>query len=731
LRKSSFQDYGHAFRIKQYFARQPALTQQATNRVGNGGVRFSVAPALTERAMTLKSTPLGEEPDQTGQASAPRRPHLRSPVRAGALDNLLDNFIQQLNRQNERADARNLQPRLGDLAGGLGEAAHPQDAKTPAGASASEPGLALDAMKQRIAEFASYVAAPATAATPPRPAPRSLATRLDDIGSGLAAAADNERRWFEKRFDDLARMIEENAGGEATRERYAQIQKRLDEISSRLDRLEGSTVSSETMIAVERRLAELARHLETTKARSETQNAALNALASKVDKLGRLGGQTALAVIKSARQTKEALEAAERTARLGTEVVARHAGEAVREAVPASRFEAIETEVRALGRHTRESGLKAARALEEIHNTMRQFLERLGEPEMARAHAFAHAAAGAAPAPAARPGIIKPVIPAHRQTAAAATRAPQRYEPPATLSPRHSAESAKTVGASVQASAHSSGASDLDFEAQNGKRLKRGLFVAAFIMLLACIGMLYLAFMGNPERAPAPPAPKASLEIGPPQIAREIKQARADRPAPSWTAVSVSDADPANAAGEQPGKVAALAMPPIGDTEDSIARIRRLAEQNHAVSQYRLATLYERGTGVPKDRALAEAWYRRAAEQGNVLAMHNLASLYASGGGAEARQKAIKWFRLAADHGLIDSQYNLGVLLEGGRDSEWPEACKWFTIAAEQGDMEAEWKRVRLRDRMTLAQIRDAETLIAQWKALPWNPDANENPGRA
>ncbi len=681
--------------------------------------------------MTLKSTPLGEELDQAGQAAASRRPQLRSPVRAGAVDNLLENFIQQLNRQNERADARDQQLRLGDLAGGLGEAAHPQGAKAPAGPSASEPGLALDAMKQRIAEFASYVAAPATAATPPHPAPRSLAARLDDAGAVPAPAPDNERRWFEKRFDDLARMIEENADGKATREGYAQIQKRLDEISSRLDRLEGSTVSSETMTAVERRLAELARHLETTKARGETQHASLNALASKVDKLGKLGEQTALAVIKSAKESKAALEAAERTARLGAEMAARHAGEAVRQAVPASRLEAIETEVRSLGRHTRESGLKAARALEEIHNTMRQFLERLGEPEMARAHAFAHAAAGAAPAPAARPGIIKPVIPAHRQTGSAASRAPQRSEPPANVSSRYAAESAKAVGAPAQVSAHGGGASDLEFEAQNGKRLKRGLFVAAFIMLLACLGMLYLAFMGNPERAPALPAPKASLEISPPQIAREMKQARADRPAPSWTAVSVSDADPKNAAAEQSRKVAALAMPPIGDAEDSVARTRRLAEQNHAVSQYRLATFYERGTGLPRDRALAEAWYRRAAEQGNVLAMHNLASLYASGGGAEARQMAIKWFRLAADHGLTDSQYNLGVLLEEGRDSEWPEACKWFTIAAAQGDMEAEWKRVRLRDRMTLAQIRDAETLVAQWKALPWHPNANANPGRA
>ncbi len=682
--------------------------------------------------MTVKSTPLGGEPGQPGDAAARRRPQLRSPVRTGAVENLLENYIRQLNRQNGDNDARASPIRLGEQAGSLAGMPSRQEPKDTPGISPAEPGLALDAMKERIAEFATYVGSTAPDLSRPRMEARSLAARLDEASA--EPAPETERRWFETRFDDLARLIEQSSASTqaSARERDTQIQKRLDEISARLDRLEAAPGAGETIKAVERRLHELARHLDETKARGEARGAAIDALASKIDRIGKIGEQTALAVIQSAKQSKAAFEAAERTAQLSSDLTAKHVGEALRQFAPASRFEAIETEMRALNRHSREAGLKAARALEEIHNTMRQFLERVAEPAAAQTYAFAHAGAAAAAGAPLRPGITKPVIAPQRE--AKSTRPATAARPTTPLDPVQQKSTDSGPAAGTQAHAPmglAGGPSDLEFEAQNGRRLKRGLFVAAFIMLLACLGMLYLVFMGGPERTPAVPGPKAALEIGPPQIARALKQARADLKAPSWTAVSVAGENTGDMETGQARRVAGLAQTPIGDAEDTLARTRRLAEQNHAVSQYRLATFYERGAGVPKDRALAEAWYRRAAEQGNVLAMHNLAGLYSSGGSANAREMAIKWFRLAADHGLTDSQYNLGVLLENGRDSDWPEACKWFTIAAEKGDMEAEWKRVRLRDRMTLAQIRAAEKMIAQWKALPWNADANGNAGRA
>ncbi len=91
------------------------------------------------------------------------------------------------------------------------------------------------------------------------------------------------------------------------------------------------------------------------------------------------------------------------------------------------------------------------------------------------------------------------------------------------------------------------------------------------------------------------------------------------------------------------------------------------AEAGLAVAQYRLGSLYERGQGVEKDLGKAVNWYQRAADQGNVGAMHNLAVLMSEGvGDGPDNQKALEWFLAAANYGVKDSQYNLGVIYARG-----------------------------------------------------------------
>ena len=53
------------------------------------------------------------------------------------------------------------------------------------------------------------------------------------------------------------------------------------------------------------------------------------------------------------------------------------------------------------------------------------------------------------------------------------------------------------------------------------------------------------------------------------------------------------------------------------------------------MAAYRLGTLYERGHGVPADKAKAMHWYTVAANAGNRKAMHNLAVAYAEGSGVK------------------------------------------------------------------------------------------------
>lgn len=52
-----------------------------------------------------------------------------------------------------------------------------------------------------------------------------------------------------------------------------------------------------------------------------------------------------------------------------------------------------------------------------------------------------------------------------------------------------------------------------------------------------------------------------------------------------------------------------------------------LANQNHAPSQFKLATLYDEGQGVEKDITKARYWYGKAAEQGYLPAQFNLGLL--------------------------------------------------------------------------------------------------------
>jgi localization factor PodJL len=158
------------------------------------------------------------------------------------------------------------------------------------------------------------------------------------------------------------------------------------------------------------------------------------------------------------------------------------------------------------------------------------------------------------------------------------------------------------------------------------------------------------------------------------------------------------------------------------DFAGAITWYQRSAQRGFAPAQYRLGTLYERGIGIKADLPRAKIWYARAAEQGNVKAMHNLAVLSA-GRDAEATDYATasKWFTGAAQHGLADSQYNLGVLYESGlgvqRDAK--QAYLWLSLAARGGDKEAGKRRDVVRATMAPQDARDAEAMVASWRAQP------------
>jgi uncharacterized protein len=77
--------------------------------------------------------------------------------------------------------------------------------------------------------------------------------------------------------------------------------------------------------------------------------------------------------------------------------------------------------------------------------------------------------------------------------------------------------------------------------------------------------------------------------------------------------------------------------------------LRKFAESRNSEAQYRLASLYRIGRGVPQDDLLAFKWMKAAAEQNHANAQFNLARMYLAGRGAAPDVGSAKvWLRKAA-----------------------------------------------------------------------------------
>jgi TPR repeat protein len=322
-------------------------------------------------------------------------------------------------------------------------------------------------------------------------------------------------------------------------------------------------------------------------------------------------------------------------------------------------------------------------------------------------------------------------------------------------------------------------------ERQNSRM---GLIVAAVILLLASAAMLYLNLRDKDYSAALPSASvmgAASERPSAPKDAREAKPTRialggapsAALPAPNAARspagafdvtqgalaaaapLETETGDPARtllpiAAGVKIGSLGKAAVDGDAEAQFSVGQtylegrdlehripeqerlskearwFRRAAENGHAPSQYRLATLYELGQGAPKDQAEAMIWYERAAVQGHVKAMHNLGVLSVTGAGRATNfLTAAKWFSKAAEHGLRDSQFNLGILYERGLgvEKDLSAAYRWFALAARDGDPKAEQRRDQIAVLLSEGERRSVEIELAAWKPALSDELANGN----
>ena len=121
------------------------------------------------------------------------------------------------------------------------------------------------------------------------------------------------------------------------------------------------------------------------------------------------------------------------------------------------------------------------------------------------------------------------------------------------------------------------------------------------------------------------------------------------------------------------------------DVAAAVRELKPLAEQGNAEAQFNLGSLYYQGWGVPQDYKEAVKWLRKAAEQGHVFSQSTLGTVYAEG-------------------------------VQGGVEKDYPQALMWFIFAAAQGDMEAMGFRDTLANRMTPAQITEAQKLAREFR---------------
>jgi TPR repeat protein len=123
------------------------------------------------------------------------------------------------------------------------------------------------------------------------------------------------------------------------------------------------------------------------------------------------------------------------------------------------------------------------------------------------------------------------------------------------------------------------------------------------------------------------------------------------------------------------------------DYKTALNYFQQGAKEGHAVAEYQLALLYEKGQGIQRNAAQACFWYEQAANHGSARAQFALGFLHTQGQLKPLNfMEAARWFEQAARQGDAEAQYNLGLLYEKGRGvpQDYNKAAHWYKKAARQ-----------------------------------------------
>lgn len=156
-----------------------------------------------------------------------------------------------------------------------------------------------------------------------------------------------------------------------------------------------------------------------------------------------------------------------------------------------------------------------------------------------------------------------------------------------------------------------------------------------------------------------------------------------------------------------------------GNYQKAMIEFIKLAEDGDIDSQNMVGLMFDNGLGVAQDHIEAANWYRKSAEQGSDLGQMSLADTYYYGqGNPQDFMEAAKWYRKAAEQGLNVTQDMLGSMYFKGEgvQQDFIKAHMWWNLAAIGGLKNAAINRDIVAEKMTPAQIAEAQKLAREWK---------------
>ncbi|MDX2265568.1 MAG: tetratricopeptide repeat protein [Hyphomicrobiales bacterium] len=543
-----------------------------------------------------------------------------------SIEALLRQYVDRVRDANQTPPVAEMQGRVSSLAQTLAETSQP---------------LSAPSFRRK------YAPADETPMTPD-PAPRQSAPRHAAPRLSETERQDAARAWLDQRFSELRLLIETTAGADA-RKRDEAIERRIEDIMERLNamqrEMEAGSPADRALKAQLRQIAEqVAEH------RGE-QGAALQQIGVRLDRIGDAADKAVVAAgAAGARAEAAVADAATRSSRQTFELTARHLSEALKQTAPAARFAAIESEVRALNHQSRETGQRTARALEDVHGTLRQFLEHVSPAPLAPA---------APPSANRRPGLATPV------------REPRFApgEPPPLAPTAAEAPISHTAFAEPK---------DDEFEQESSRRVRTGLVIGVMIMLAACLVLLGVHLFNG--KAAAAHTGKSGKETRLQATAAGVS---------GWTASL------------EPSRIFTVSLAQTPAPKSASAE-----------EAYRRGAALERASRPDYDAAAVH--YRSAAERGHARAMHHLGVISMRSGAGRGAGEALRWFGAAARLGVADSQFNLAVLLERGVGgaADMAGAYYWYSVAAANGDAQAALKADALRAKLTRREAAEIDKRV-------------------